>query len=156
MNILPFGDQDGLNHAKRSIGQARNNIESRRTEGVKNLFFDATTLMGLVSAAHKDHLVAEIEQLRKDLEATWLTESTRIITGDLDRKLQSIEILQRVTENLRASVTRSIDDTEDVYPVIFSLPNWTKHLSANFKPQYLLSDMSIIRDQPFQSEKLSR
>lgn len=104
VNALSFDDQDRLNRAKRTIGQARNNIESRRTEGVDNLFFDATSLMAPVSAAHKDHLVAEIEQLRKDLEATRLAESTRIITGDLDRKLGSIEMDIEAPDRLQYSV----------------------------------------------------
>ena len=91
MNTLSYDDQDRLNRAKRTIVQARSNIESRRTDGVENLFSDATNLMAPVSAAHKDHLIDEIEQLRKDLEATRLSESTRIITGELDRKLSGIE-----------------------------------------------------------------
>jgi hypothetical protein len=104
MNALSFDDQDRLNRAKRTIGQARSNIESRRTEGVENLFFDATSLMAPVSATQKDHLVAEIEQLRKDLEATRLAESTRIITGELDRKLRGIEMDIEAPDRLQYSV----------------------------------------------------
>jgi hypothetical protein len=104
MNALSFDDQDRLNRAKRTIGQARNNIESRRTEGVENLFFDATSQMAPVSDAQKDHLVAEIEQLRKDLEATRLAESTRIITDDLDRNLQRIEMDIEAPNRLQYSV----------------------------------------------------
>ncbi|KAK6357784.1 hypothetical protein TWF718_002090 [Orbilia javanica] len=103
-SVPSFDDQDRLNRAKRSIGQARNNIESRRTEGVENLFFEATNLMAPVSAAHKDNLLAEIEQLRKELEATRLEESTRVITGDLDRKLQSIEMDIETPSRLQYSV----------------------------------------------------
>jgi hypothetical protein len=103
-NALSFDDQDRLNRAKRTIGQARNNIESRRIEGVENLFFDATSVMAPVSAAQKDDLVAEIEQLRKDLEATRLAESTRNITDDLDRKLQSMEMDLEDPNSLRYSV----------------------------------------------------
>jgi hypothetical protein len=101
---LSYDDQDRLNRAKRSIGQARNNIESRRIEGVENLFFDATSIMAPVSAAHKDHLVTEIEQLRKDLEATRLAENTRFITSDLDRKLSSIEDDIETPDRLQYSV----------------------------------------------------
>ncbi|KAK6504529.1 hypothetical protein TWF481_006470 [Arthrobotrys musiformis] len=104
VSTLSFDDQDRLNRAKRSIGQARNNIESRRTEGVENLFFDATNLIAPVSDVHKSDIVAEIEQLRKDLEATRLAESTRVITGDLDRKLQSIEMDIEAPDRLRYSV----------------------------------------------------
>jgi hypothetical protein len=104
VSALSYDDQDRLNRAKRTIGQARSNIESRRTEGVENLFFDATSLMAPVNAANKDHLVAEIEQLRKDLEATRLAESTRIITGELDRKLYSIEMDVETPDRLQYSV----------------------------------------------------
>jgi hypothetical protein len=104
MNALSFDDQDRLNRAKRTIGQARSNIESRRTEGVENLFFDATSQMAPVSAVHKDHLVAEIEQLRKDLEATRLAEGTRVITGELDRKLRGIEMDIEAPDRLHYSV----------------------------------------------------
>jgi hypothetical protein len=104
MNALSFDDQDRLNRARRTIGQARNNIESRRTEGVENLLFDATSQMAPVSAAHKDHFLAEIEQLRKDLEATRLAEGTRIITGELDRKLSGIEMDIETPDRLQYSV----------------------------------------------------
>jgi hypothetical protein len=103
-STLSFDDQDRLNRAKRTIGQARNNIESRRTEGVENLFFDATNVMAPVSDAHKDHLIAEIEQLRKDLEATRLAESTRAITSELDRKLGAIEMDIETPDRLQYSV----------------------------------------------------
>ncbi|KAF3309713.1 hypothetical protein TWF173_010606 [Orbilia oligospora] len=104
LNALSYDDQDRLNRAKRGIAQARNNIESGRTEGVENLFFDATNILGPVSNAHKNHLVAEIEQLRRDLEATRFAESTRIITGDLDRKLQNIEMDVEAPDRLQYSV----------------------------------------------------
>lgn len=104
VNPPSYDDQDRLNRAKRTIGQARSNIESRRTDGVENLFFDATNLMAPVSDAHKDHLVAEIEQLRKDLEATRLAENTRMITGELDRKLSSVEMDRDAPDRLRYSV----------------------------------------------------
>jgi hypothetical protein len=104
LNALSYDDQDRLNRAKRTLAQARGNIESRRTEGVENLFFDATNVMAPVSPAHKDHLVAEIEQLRKDLEATRLSESTRNITSELDRKLSSIENDIEVPDRLHYSV----------------------------------------------------
>ncbi|KAK6511077.1 hypothetical protein TWF506_010158 [Arthrobotrys conoides] len=116
LNALSFDDQDRLNRARRSIGQARDNIESRRTEGVENLFFDATNILAPVSDAHKHHLITEIEQLRKELEDTRLAESTRIITGDLDRKLQSIEMDIEVPDRLRYSVIsfKQRFDQEDV------------------------------------------
>ncbi|KAK0701302.1 hypothetical protein B0H67DRAFT_558768 [Lasiosphaeris hirsuta] len=91
MDALSFEDQDRLSRAKRTIAHARSNIESRRTEGVENLFFDAASLMAPISDTNKAHLVAEIEQLRRELEATRLAEDTRIITGELDRKLCDVE-----------------------------------------------------------------
>jgi hypothetical protein len=120
LNAISFDDQDRLNRAKRTVVQARSYIESRRTEGVENLFFDATSLMAPVSAAHKDHLVAEIEQLRKDLEATRLAESTRTITGELDRKLRGIEMDIEAPGRLHYSV-RSFNqrfEQEDVRRIL--------------------------------------
>ncbi|KAK3376305.1 hypothetical protein B0T24DRAFT_699739 [Lasiosphaeria ovina] len=104
MNTLSFDDQDRLNRAKRAIGQARNNIESNRTEGVENMFFDATSLMAPVGDAHKTHLVAEIEQLRRDLEATRLAESTRRLTSELDRGLGRVEMDTDAPDRLQYSV----------------------------------------------------
>ncbi|KAJ4189980.1 hypothetical protein NW767_011478 [Fusarium falciforme] len=57
------------------------------------------------------------------------------------------ESLQRAKESLRASVTRSIDDTEDIYPVSFTPNNWAKYLSTNFRPEDLLSDVNYTRTQ---------
>ncbi|KAE9382113.1 hypothetical protein N431DRAFT_320993, partial [Stipitochalara longipes BDJ] len=63
------------------------------------------------------------------------------------------EMLLRAKENLRASVSRSIDDAEDIYPVVLTPANWAKYLSTNFKPQDLLNDASIMRNQLFDAEK---
>ena len=63
------------------------------------------------------------------------------------------ETLQRAKENLRSSVSRSIDDTEDIYPVIMTPSNWAKYLSTNFKPEDLLNDASIVRNQLYDAEK---
>lgn len=104
INVLSFDDQDRLNRARRIIGKARSYIESYRTEGVENLFFDTTSLVAPISAAHKHHLMVEIEQLRKDLEVTRLAESTRVITGDLNRKLQAIEMDIEIPDRLQYSV----------------------------------------------------
>lgn len=57
------------------------------------------------------------------------------------------ESLQRAKESLRASVTRSIDDTEDIYPVSFTPNNWAKYLSTNFRPEDLLSNVDYTRTQ---------
>lgn len=123
-NALSYDDQDRMNRAKRSIGQARSNIESRRTEGVENLFFDATNVMAPVNPAYKDPLVAEIEQLRKDLEATRLSESTRIITDDLNRKLDSIK-----------------DDLEDDYRLQYSVRTFKQRFERDDVRQTLSPNM---------------
>ncbi|EPS43378.1 hypothetical protein H072_2588 [Dactylellina haptotyla CBS 200.50] len=102
---LSYDDQDRLNRAKRSIGQARNNIESRRMEGVENLFFDATNIMAPVDPSHKDPLMAEIEQLRKDLENTRLEESTRRLRGELDRKLSRVEMDRDYPDRIQYSIS---------------------------------------------------
>jgi len=104
VNALSFDDQDRLNRARRTLLHARSNIESRKTDGVENLFFDATSLVAPISAAHKAHVLDEIEELRKDLEATRLAESTRIITGELDRKLSSIKSDIESPDRLKYSV----------------------------------------------------
>ncbi|KAH6874038.1 hypothetical protein B0T10DRAFT_415823 [Thelonectria olida] len=57
------------------------------------------------------------------------------------------EALQRAKESLRASVTRSIDDTEDIYPVVFTPNNWAKYLSTNFRPEDLLANADNTRAQ---------
>ncbi|KAK4221114.1 hypothetical protein QBC38DRAFT_492703 [Podospora fimiseda] len=51
------------------------------------------------------------------------------------------EALQRAKESLRASVARSIDDAEDIYPVVLTPNNWAKYLSTNFRPEDLLSNV---------------
>lgn len=91
MSSLSYEETSLLNRAKRTIGQARSSIESRRTEGVENLFFEASSTLSTLGDAYKAPLLSEIDGLRKELEATRLAEATRIITGELDRKLSSIE-----------------------------------------------------------------
>ncbi|KAK6497324.1 hypothetical protein TWF506_004797 [Arthrobotrys conoides] len=83
-----------------------------------------------------------------NLEALWTLwfihdqyHRVRQYVGYIDIETAS-ETLQRAKENLRASASRSIDDTEDVYPVVFSPANWAKHLSTNFKPKDLLSNVN--------------
>ena len=63
------------------------------------------------------------------------------------------EAVQRAKENLRASVMRSIDDTQDVYPVYLQPSNWATYLSTKFKPEDLLSSESVVREQLFDKEK---
>ena len=63
------------------------------------------------------------------------------------------ETLQHAKESLRASVTRSIDDTEDVYPVVFTPNNWAKYLSTNFRPEDLLADADNTRNNLRAAEK---
>jgi hypothetical protein len=63
------------------------------------------------------------------------------------------EALQRAKENMRASVSRSIDDTEDIYPVVLTPANWAAYLSTAFKPEDLLESESTVRLQLLQAEK---
>lgn len=56
------------------------------------------------------------------------------------------ETLQHAKEALRGSVSRSIDDTEDVYPVVFTPNDWAKYLSTNFRPEELLADADDTRN----------
>lgn len=57
------------------------------------------------------------------------------------------ESLHRAKESLRASVTRSIDGTEDIYPVSSTPNNWAKYLSTNLRPENLLSNVDYTRTQ---------
>ncbi|KAK0392279.1 hypothetical protein NLU13_1775 [Sarocladium strictum] len=44
------------------------------------------------------------------------------------------EALQQAKEKLRSCVSRSIDDSQDIYPVVFSPANWAAYLSSSFQP----------------------
>ncbi|KAK4124081.1 hypothetical protein N657DRAFT_689697 [Parathielavia appendiculata] len=63
------------------------------------------------------------------------------------------ESLLKAKENLRASVMRSIDDSEDIYPVIFSPSTWAKSLSTAFKPEDLLTSETLIREELMEKQK---
>lgn len=63
------------------------------------------------------------------------------------------ESLLEAKENLRASVMRSIDDTEDIYPVVFSPATWAKSLSTAFKPEDLLASEPLIREELMEKQK---
>lgn len=54
-------------------------------------------------------------------------------------------LLQQAKEDFLASVTRSIDDSEDIYPVLFSPANWATCLTAEIQPEDSLSDPAAIR-----------
>ncbi|KAK4101308.1 hypothetical protein N658DRAFT_559119 [Parathielavia hyrcaniae] len=59
----------------------------------------------------------------------------------------------RAKENLRASVMRSIDDSEDIYPVILSPSTWAKSLSTAFRPEDLLASEPLIREGLLEKQK---
>ncbi|KAF2821590.1 hypothetical protein CC86DRAFT_373444 [Ophiobolus disseminans] len=63
------------------------------------------------------------------------------------------ELVQKAKENLRASMFRSIDDTQDVWPVYMTPSNWATYLSTKFKPQDLLCDEGVLRERLFDKEK---
>ncbi|KAF2855381.1 hypothetical protein T440DRAFT_504053 [Plenodomus tracheiphilus IPT5] len=63
------------------------------------------------------------------------------------------ELVQKAKENLRASMFRSIDDTQDVWPVYMQPSNWATYLSTKFKPQDLLCDEGVLRARLFDKEK---
>lgn len=93
------------------------------------------------------------------LEALWTVllvrgqyHRVRKYVGYIDIESAS-ETLQRAKESLRASVSRSIDDTEDIYPVVLTPSNWARNLSTNFKPEDLLSSETVVRDQLLTAEK---
>lgn len=93
------------------------------------------------------------------LEALWVVllvrgqyHRVRKYVGYIDIESAS-ETLQRAKENLRASVSRSIDDTEDIYPVVLTPSNWARNLSTNFKPEDLLSSETMVREQILTAEK---
>ncbi|KAK2593057.1 hypothetical protein QQS21_009265 [Conoideocrella luteorostrata] len=93
------------------------------------------------------------------LEALW---AVLLVRGQYHRVRKYIsyidiqtagEALQRAKESLRASATRSIDDTEDVYPVVFTPNNWAKYLSTNFRPEDMLADVENTLDRLRSAEK---
>lgn len=93
------------------------------------------------------------------LEALWtlvlvrgLYHRVRHLIGLVDVGSAS-EILQRAKENLRASVLRSIDDTQDVYPVYFTPATWACKLSTAFRPEDLLSDEATARSQLLEKQR---
>lgn len=63
------------------------------------------------------------------------------------------EALQRAKESLRASVTRSVDDAEDIYPIVMTPNNWANYLTTNFRPEDLLADVEVTRNRLLQAEK---
>ncbi|RPA93914.1 hypothetical protein L873DRAFT_1703486 [Choiromyces venosus 120613-1] len=63
------------------------------------------------------------------------------------------EILLAAKENLRSSVFRSIDDSQDAWPVNFTPANWAKYLSTDFQPQDLLASEDTVLAQIFDKEK---
>ncbi|KAK4120675.1 hypothetical protein N657DRAFT_701401 [Parathielavia appendiculata] len=61
--------------------------------------------------------------------------------------------LLKAKENVLASVMRSIDDSEDIYPVIFSLSTWARSLSTAFKPEDHLASEPLIREELMEKQK---
>lgn len=72
--------------------------------------------------------------------------------SDVDNETAS-ETLQHAKEALRASITRSIDYTEDVYPTVSNPDNWAKYLSTNCQPEHLLADADNTRNSLRVAEK---
>ncbi|KAK0624273.1 hypothetical protein B0T14DRAFT_428801 [Immersiella caudata] len=102
-------DQEAINRARQTIMQARSYIESRRTDPVESLLFDATNTLATVPDIHKAPLLSEISRLRVDLDSGIRAEETRQITSELDRRLHSIEQDIGNTNNFPYSV-RSYND----------------------------------------------
>ncbi|KAK4096992.1 hypothetical protein N658DRAFT_510776 [Parathielavia hyrcaniae] len=93
------------------------------------------------------------------LEALWTVlvvrgqyHRARRYVGSIDIESAS-EVLLRAKESLRASVARSIDDTQDIYPVVMTPANWARHLSTNFTHEDLLDEPSIVRQKLYDAEK---
>ncbi|KAG7417127.1 hypothetical protein Forpe1208_v004266 [Fusarium oxysporum f. sp. rapae] len=93
------------------------------------------------------------------LEALW---TLLVVRGQYHRVRRYIgyvdvesasEVLLEAKANLRASVSRSIDDTEDIYPVIFSPSGWAQLLSTNFTPQDLLDSPGTTLQRLLDAEK---
>ncbi len=63
------------------------------------------------------------------------------------------EALLKAKENLRASMMRSIDDSEDTYPVNLSPASWAKSLSTAFKPEDLLYSEDVLRGDLLAKQK---
>ncbi|OQE40114.1 hypothetical protein PENCOP_c006G08050 [Penicillium coprophilum] len=87
------------------------------------------------------------------LEALWAVvlirgqyHRVRRYIGFMDVESSS-EILLKAKENLRSSVMRSLDDTEDIYPVYFSPASWAQYLSTSFQPEDLLTSPENTREK---------
>ncbi|KIO32805.1 hypothetical protein M407DRAFT_4299 [Tulasnella calospora MUT 4182] len=79
------------------------------------------------------------------LEAQISDHRIRHYLGLLDIE-SSAEALLRAKEALRASKMRSVDDTEDIYPVQLSPASWGNYLTTDFEPVDLLMDQDAIID----------
>ncbi|KAK5652704.1 hypothetical protein OQA88_10298 [Cercophora sp. LCS_1] len=76
----------------------------------------------------------------------------RYFLGPVDVATAS-EALLKAKENLRASMMRSIDDSEDTYPVQFTPSSWAKSLSTAFKPKDLLYSEDVLREDLLSKQK---
>ncbi|KAK3368777.1 hypothetical protein B0H63DRAFT_565407 [Podospora didyma] len=92
------------------------------------------------------------------LDALW---SVLMVRGQYNRVrkyisyidiLTAADALQQDKESLRESAMRSIDDTEDIYPVVMTPTNWAKYLSTTVQPEDLLSNVEMTRIRLHEAE----
>lgn len=96
------------------------------------------------------------------LDALWTTllvrgqyHRVRHFIGLIDISSASEELLA-AKESLRLSVNRSVDNSQDIYPVQFAPANWAKYLSTDYTPQDLLMSPSAIADKIMMMDKERR
>ncbi|KAF8208051.1 hypothetical protein K438DRAFT_1961562 [Mycena galopus ATCC 62051] len=93
--------------------------------------------------------------VEKKLQALW---TTLIVRGNYHRVRHYIglvdvesssESLLGAKASMRESVMRSIDQTQDIYPVQFSPATWANYLTTDFEPIDLLMDPGLQRKHLF-------
>ncbi|KAJ6564818.1 hypothetical protein B0H19DRAFT_1068323 [Mycena capillaripes] len=100
--------------------------------------------------------------VEKKLQALW---TTLIVRGNYHRVRHYIglvdvesasESLLAAKSSMRESVMRSIDQTQDIYPVHFSPSTWANYLTTDFEPIDLLMDPKVQRTHLFELQEQRR
>ncbi|KAJ7687993.1 hypothetical protein B0H14DRAFT_2653519, partial [Mycena olivaceomarginata] len=100
--------------------------------------------------------------VEEKLQALW---TTLIVRGNYHRVRHYIglvdvesssEALLAAKASMRESVMRSIDQTQDIYPVQFSPATWANYLTTDFEPVDLLMDPKLQRTHLFELQSQRR
>jgi len=92
--------------------------------------------------------LAQVDKYYDDLVARGYYHEIRRILDYLDvSNLASIQ--KKLKDNVRNSARRSLDGTQEYWPVTFQPANWAQSLSSDFQPTDLLSDPDSIHSELF-------